>query len=138
MDCSASTSETISTVFRWCSDKSNFKKNYIVKLIKRSLKLHKKCYVNAYKTLTNEKYFFIKYKPVRVCLWLVHKITKNICLSRLFTQLIQTQKKYLTSLENISILTWRLLILLHRNFSCELNFSRSYSLRNISLVSLRF
>ena len=44
-------------------------------------------------------------EPVRVYLWLVYKITENNCCSQLFTELIQTLKKYRTSLDKIKIFT---------------------------------
>ena len=47
-------------------------------------------------------------------------------------------KRFLTSPDKISILTWRLLVTSSQNFSCELNSSRSYSFRNFSYLSLRF
>ena len=40
------------------------------------------------------KAFSKKYKPMRVWLWLVYKFTENYCHSRLFSEFIQTQKKY--------------------------------------------
>ena len=40
-----------------------------------------------------------------VWLWLVYKLTENYCRLRLFSEFIQTQKRYPTSLDKISILT---------------------------------
>ena len=40
-----------------------------------------------------------------VWLWLVYKFTENYCRLRLFSEFIQTQKRYPTSLDKISILT---------------------------------
>ena len=76
------------------------------------------------------------YKPIRVWLWLVYKFNENNYCLRLFFKFIQTQKRYPTSLDKISILTWKLLIILSQNFSCELNSQRTYSLQNISSMSL--
>ena len=50
------------------------------------------------------------YKPIRVWLWVVYKIIKNKCHLRLFAQFIQTQKRYPISLDNLSILTWRIFV----------------------------
>ena len=33
-------------------------------------------------------FFFESYKPISVCLWLVYKITEDICRSRLFAEFI--------------------------------------------------
>ena len=57
------------------------------------------------------KTFSVHYKPVRVWLWFVYKSTENHCRQRLSTEFIQTQKSYPTSLDKISILTWKLLII---------------------------
>ena len=51
------------------------------------------------------------YKPMRVWLWLVYKFTENYCCLRLFSNFIQTQRMYPTSLDKIRILTWKLLAL---------------------------
>ena len=57
------------------------------------------------------KTFSENYKPMRVWLWLVYKFTENYCRSRLFSEFIQTQRKYPTSLDKIRILTWKLLVI---------------------------
>ena len=72
-----------------------------------------------------------------VGLWFVYQITENTCFLRYFTELIQNQKRYPPSLDGISILTWRLHVISNQNFSCELSSSRTFSLRNISNLSLR-
>ena len=77
------------------------------------------------------------YKPMRVWLWLVYKFTENYCRSRLFSEFIQTQKRYPTSLDKVRILTWKLLVISSKKSSCELNSLRTYSLQNISYLSLR-
>ena len=46
------------------------------------------------------KAFSENYKPMRVWLWLVYKFTENYCHSRLFSEFIQTQKKYPISWQN--------------------------------------
>ena len=50
-------------------------------------------------------------QPMRVCLWFVYKFTENFCHSRLFSEFIQTQKRYPTSLDKLHILTWKLLVI---------------------------
>ena len=54
------------------------------------------------------KTFSVNYKPIRVWLWFVYKFTESNCRLRLSTEFIQTQKRYPTSLEKISILAWKL------------------------------
>ena len=54
------------------------------------------------------KNFSKTYKPMRVWLWLVYKFTKNCQTYRLFSELIQTKKRYPTSLDKIRILTRKL------------------------------
>ena len=69
------------------------------------------------------KTFSEKCKPMKVWFWLVYKFTENYCCLWLFSEFIQTQKRYPTSLDKISILTWRLLVISSEHFSCELNSS---------------
>ena len=57
------------------------------------------------------KTFSENYKPMKVWLWLVYKFTENYCRLRLFSEFIQTQKRYPTSLGKICILTWKLLVI---------------------------
>ena len=45
------------------------------------------------------------YEPMRVWLWFVYKFTENYCCLRLFSEFIQTQKRYPTSIDKILILT---------------------------------
>ena len=40
------------------------------------------------------KTFFENYKPIRVWLWFVYKFTENVCHLRLFSNFIQTLKRY--------------------------------------------
>ena len=63
-----------------------------------------------------------------MCLWLVYKFNDNNCLLRLFSEFIQTQKRYPTSLDKISILTWKAPVISSQNFSSELNSQRTCSL----------
>ena len=48
------------------------------------------------------------YEPMRVWLWLVYKFSNNCQIYRLFSELIQTEKRYPTSLDKIRILTRKL------------------------------
>ena len=80
--------------------------------------------------------FSESYKPIRVGLWLVYKIMENNCLSQLFPEFIQTQRRYPTSLNKISILNWTLVIVSSQNFSFELNSSRTFSSWSVSYISL--
>ena len=57
------------------------------------------------------KTFSENYKPMRVSLWLVYKFTENCQIYRLFSESIQTNKRYPTCLEKIRILTWKLLVI---------------------------
>ena len=77
------------------------------------------------------KIFYLKYKPIRVSLWLAYKITENNWGSRLFAELIQTWKKYPASFDKISTLTWRLLVISRQFFSFELCVSITSSLWNV-------
>ena len=65
------------------------------------------------------KTFFEDYKPMRIWLWLVLKFTENNCGLQLFSEFFQTQKRYPTSLDKISILTWKLLAISSQSFSFE-------------------
>ena len=56
------------------------------------------------------------YKPMRVSLWLFCRVTENNCCSQLFVKFIQTQKRYPTSHDKVSILTWRLFAILSKTF----------------------
>ena len=63
------------------------------------------------------KTFSENYKPMKVWLWLVYKFTKNCQIYRLFSEFIQTKKRYPTHLEKIRILTRKLLVISSGNFS---------------------
>ena len=54
------------------------------------------------------KTFSENYKPMTVWFWLVNKFTDNCQIYRLFSEFIQTIKRYPTSLDKISILTRKL------------------------------
>ena len=47
---------------------------------------------------------------MRVWLWLVYKFIDNCQIERLFSEFIQTQKRYPTSLDKMGILTLKLLV----------------------------
>ena len=64
--------------------------------------------------LTIEKHFPGNYQPMRVWLWLVWKFSENYCRLQLFSDFIQTHCRNPTSLDKISILTWKLLLKLKR------------------------
>ena len=55
------------------------------------------------------KTFSENYKPMRVWLWLVYKFTENCQIYRLFSEFIQTKKRYHTSPDKIRTLTRKLL-----------------------------
>ena len=57
------------------------------------------------------KTFPENFRPMRAWLWLVYKFTENYCRLRLFSEFIQTQKRYPTSLDKIRILTWKLIVI---------------------------
>ena len=95
---------------------------YLLELIKRRSKVQEKnmsckCGLNfdQWKTLSEN------FKPMRVWLWLFYKFTKNYCCLQLFSNFIQTQKRYPASLDKICILTQKLLAISSQNFSCELH-----------------
>ena len=106
---------------------------YLLELIKRRSKIQERN-MSCELVLNFDlwKTFSENYKPMRVWLWLVYKLTENNCCSRLFSEFTQTQKRYPTSLDKASILTLKLLVIWSQNFSCELN-----SFQNISYLSLR-
>ena len=59
-------------------------------------------------TFDQWKTFSENYKPMRVWLWLAYKFTEDYC-SWLFSEFIQTEKRYPTSFDKIRIVTWKLL-----------------------------
>ena len=87
------------------SETSNTK---YLELIKRRSKVQEKnmsceCALN----FDQWKTFSENYKPMRVWLWLVYKFTENYCRSWLFSEFIQTQKRYPTSLDKrLLCLSW--------------------------------
>ena len=57
------------------------------------------------------KTFSENYKPMRVWFWLVYKFTENNYRPQLFSELTQFPKTYPTTLDKISILTKKPLII---------------------------
>ena len=91
---------------------TSFSIRYLLGLIQRRRKIHKKnmsrgCALNFDVWQT----FSENCKQIRVWSWLVCKITGNNCGSRLFTKFIKIPKRYLTSFDKISILTWTLFVI---------------------------
>ena len=101
------------------------------KVQKKNLSLERALNFDQWKT------FCENYKPMTVWLWFFYKFTKTNCRLQLFSELIQAQKKHPTSLNKISIVTWKLLVMSSQKSFCELNSQITYSLQNISYLSLR-
>ena len=57
------------------------------------------------------KTFAENYKPMRVWLWLVYKFTKNFQIYQLFSEFVETKKRYPTSFDKIRILTLKQLVI---------------------------
>ena len=66
----------------------------------------------------------------------IYKITENNFHLRILTESIQSQKRYLTSLDKINILPWKALVMSSQTVSCQLNSLRTNSLWNISYLSM--
>ena len=101
--------------FGVCIYKQNFfdvGRNKLPELIKRRSKIQEKS-MSCGRALNFDQWktFSEKGQPMRVWLWLVYKFTENCCCSWLFSEFIQTQKRYPTSLDKIRILTWKLLVI---------------------------
>ena len=95
---------------------------HLQELVKRSSEVQEKD-ISCERALNFDQWktFSKNYKPMRVRLWLVYKFTKNNCGLQLFFEFIETQKSYRTSLDKISILTLKLLIISCQSLDCELN-----------------
>ena len=91
------------------SETSNTK---YLELIKRRSKVQEKN-MSCERALNFDQWktFSKNYKPMRVWLWLVYKFTKNCQIYWLFSEFIQTKKRYPTSLDKIRILTRKLLVI---------------------------
>ena len=118
------------SLYLWCNEKSNFKQK--ISIIKRRSNVNQKNMLRK-QSLNFDQWnkFSGNHKPISVLLWLVYKSIENNCLLLPFIELIQTRKMYPTYLHKIGILFWRWLVLTSQIFSCKLNSSRTYSLRNI-------
>ena len=91
------------------SETSNTK---YLELIKRRLKVQEKnMSCESILNFDQWKTFFENHKPMRVWLWLVYKFTENCQIYRLFSEFIQTNKRYPTSLDKTCILTRKLLVI---------------------------
>ena len=80
---------------------------------------------------------YLKFWPLKNS-YRVYNVTKNNSCSQLFSKFIQSQKRYLTSLDKSSVPPWRSIVESSQAFCSELNTSRIYSLQNISYLSLLF
>ena len=97
--------------FPTCGGKLTSNTKYI-ELIKRRSKVQEKNMSFERGLIFDQwKTFSENYKPMRVWLWFVYKFTDNYCGQRLFSEFIQTQKGYPTSLDKIRILTRKLLVI---------------------------
>ena len=99
-------------VFLWFSEKKTPNNKYLLVVFKRISKVQEKN-MSCERALNFDQWktFSENYKPMRVWLWLVYKFTKNYCCSRLFSEFIQTKKRYPTSLDKMRILTWEQLVI---------------------------
>ena len=81
-------------------------------LIKRRSKVQEKI-MSCERALNFDQWktFSENYNPMRVWLWHVYKFTDNGQIYQLFSEFIQTQKRYPTSLDKMGNLTWKLLII---------------------------
>ena len=120
------------TVFLWCSKEWKISSDAM-----RSQTSRRKCLLELFQVRSKDhqsnmsgtqlkfwprKSIFENYKPIG---GFVFKITKNNFNLWYFTEFIQTQKRYATSLDKIIILTEKLLIP-NVNFSCLLSSLRTY------------
>ena len=89
----------------------NVVKNKLLELIKRRSKVQQNK-MSSERALNFDQWktFSENYRPMRDLLWLVYKFTKNYCCLQLISEFIQTEKSYPTSLDKVSVLTWKLLI----------------------------
>ena len=122
----------------WYREKQILNTKYLQELIKEDKMFKTRiCHVERALTFDQWKAFSENYKPIRVWLWLVYQRIDNFCRLQLFSKLVPTQKRYPISLDKMRILTWKLLAISGKNIFCELSFERTYSLQNISYMSLR-
>ena len=97
------------TIFLWCSEKWTPNNEDLLELIKRRSKVQEKN-MSCERGLNFDQWktFSENSKPMRVWLWLVYKFTENYCRLRLFSEFIQTQKRYPISFGRKRMLTWKL------------------------------
>ena len=99
------------TIFLWCGEKWTSNTKYL-ELIKRRSKVQEKN-ISCERALNFDQWetFSKNYKPMRVWLRLVYKFFENYCRLRLFSEFIQIQKRYSTSLDKARVLTWKLIVI---------------------------
>ena len=93
-------------------EKLTLNTKHLLELIKRRSKVQETI-MSCERALNFDQWktFSENYKPMRVWLWLVYKFAENYCRLRLFSEFIQTQKRYPTYLNKIRILTWKLFVI---------------------------
>ena len=101
----------MSNKLQWTTASETWNSKYL-ELIKRRSKVHENN-MSCERALNFDQWktFSENYKPMGVWLWLVYKFTENRQIYRLFSEFIQTQKRYPTSLDKIRKLIWKLLII---------------------------
>ena len=121
--------------FPWCSQKSNLNQKTSIRVIQKIIKGWSKriCQERTW-NFEQWKVLFKHYKPIGV---FVYQITEINCRLRYFVKFVQTQKEYPISLNKISSLIEKLLVISSRNFSRKLNSSRTYFFHDVSWLSLR-
>ena len=99
---------TFGRLLLWTNASETSNTKYL-QLIERRSKVQKKN-MSCKRALNFDqcKTFSEDYKPIRVWLWLVYKCTENSQIYRLFSEFIQTKKRYPTSPDKIRILTQKL------------------------------
>ena len=109
------------TIFLWRGEKETPNTKYL-ELIKRRSKVQEKN-MSCERALNFDQWktFSENYKPMRVWLCLAYRFIENNCRSWIFSNFIQNQKVYSVSSDKISILTWKILVILSQNFSSEKN-----------------
>ena len=97
------------TIFMWCGERWTPNNEDLLELIKRRSKVQEKN-MSCERGLNFDQWktFSENSKPMRVWLWLVYKFTENYCRLRLFSEFIQTQKRYPISFGRKRMLTWKL------------------------------
>ena len=101
----------MSNKLQWTTASETWNSKYL-ELIKRRSKVHENN-MSCERALNFDQWktFSENYKPMRVWFWLVYKFTENCQIYRLFSEFIQTKKRYPTSLDKIHILTRKQLLI---------------------------